>query len=390
MKNVAIIITKLNGGGAERSAANLSIELSKKYNVVLVVFDGRNITYPYEGTLIDLQITSSNNSVSRIINMIKRIVALKKIKKKYNISCTISLLEGPNLVNVLSRVNDKVIISVRSLLSSLPLRKFRIKSIVYSSMKADLTISLSEMVRQDLISNFGIPDTKVKTIYNHCDADLLHSLVRDTPKPSFIDDKSVYIATMGRLTHVKGQWHQIRAFKEVLKQIENAKLLIVGEGELEKDLKDLADKLGIADKVIFTGYIKNPHIVLQYSEMFIFSSLSEGLGNVLLEALAFNMPIVSVDCVAGPREILAPDTNIHSTAKSMELCKYGILVPAMDNDHFNPVDELTPAEKELSRAIVRMHQDEELREKYSRCAQKRIMDFDAEKIIESWDFAISS
>ena len=54
MDSIAIIITKLNGGGAERTASNLSIELSKRYNVYLIVFDGTNISYPYKGTLIDL------------------------------------------------------------------------------------------------------------------------------------------------------------------------------------------------------------------------------------------------------------------------------------------------------------------------------------------------
>lgn len=78
MDTIAIIITKLNGGGAERCASNLSIELSKIYNVILIVFDGRNITYPYEGTLIDLHIKDSNNFIEKVINVIKRVRLVKK------------------------------------------------------------------------------------------------------------------------------------------------------------------------------------------------------------------------------------------------------------------------------------------------------------------------
>ena len=82
MENIAIIITKLNGGGAERCASNLSVELSRKYNVFLIVFDGRNITYPYKGTLIDLKIADSGNFFTRSVNVLRRASAVRKIKKK--------------------------------------------------------------------------------------------------------------------------------------------------------------------------------------------------------------------------------------------------------------------------------------------------------------------
>lgn len=389
MDNIAIIITKLNGGGAERCASNLSIELSKKYNVVLIVFDGNNITYPYKGNLIDLNLVDSNDTFHRTINVLKRVKAVKKIKKEYNISCSISLLDGPNLVNVMSRVSDKVIVSIRNRLSSEYVGKVRRKLIVYSSKKADLTVALSKMVEKDMNEEFGIQQKKLTTIYNHCDPELLHSLVIDAVKPDFICNDKVYFVTMGRLNIQKGQWHLIRTFKKVLVDIPNAVLIIMGTGELDIQLKKLVDQLGIEDHVIFTGYIENPHIVLQYSEIFVFPSLFEGLGNVLLEALAFNMPIISADCIAGPREILAPNSDLSIQLKDYEIAEFGILVPPMDKNNFDSQSDLTHEEQQLCSAMILLHIDENLRKKYSQFATKRVSDFTKNKIISEWERVIN-
>ena len=148
MDNIAIIITKLNGGGAERCASNLSVELSKKYNVYLIVFDGSNITYPYAGTLINLDIVDSHNTFSRIINVIKRVHAIKKIKRDNHIKCSVSLLDGPNIVNVLSKGKEKVIVSVRNRLSGENVGRLRRKLIQLCSKYSDITVALSKMVKK--------------------------------------------------------------------------------------------------------------------------------------------------------------------------------------------------------------------------------------------------
>lgn len=389
MENIMILTSKLNGGGAERCASNMSVELSKNFNVFLVAFDGNNVTYPYGGTFIDLKIKNTTNYVKKIINVFRRIIAVRKIKKRNNISCAISLLDGPNIVNVLSRKNEKTIVSIRNMLSSENTNILRKKMICYCSKKADKTVALSKMVKLDLIKNFDIPEKKIITIYNHCDPVLLHKLIEKEPKPKFIENNYIYIVTMGRLNVQKGQWHLIRAFKKVEETIPNAKLVIIGEGELKEKLEKLVTDLKLDGKVIFAGYIPNPHIVLKYSEIFVFPSIFEGLGNVLLEALAFEMPIISTDCVAGPREILAPDSDLLSSAQEIECEKYGVLVPKMDYGNFNSLDELTKEELIMAEAIIKLHENEDLRKKYSSLSKERIKNFSPDKITNEWESCIS-
>lgn len=384
MKNVAIIITKLNGGGAERCASNLSIELSKIYNVKLIVFDSTNITYPYAGELISLDISSSNGLVQKVVNVIKRVLKVRKIKKEHNIDCAISLLDGPNIVNVLSTCGERTIVSVRNMLSHEPMNVFRKLMVKYTSNNSDVTVSLSEMVKNDLIKSFGIAQNKITTIYNHCDAQLLKSLAKDSTTGLNVDSDKVNYVTMGRLNNQKGQWHLIRAFKKVVESISNAHLYIMGEGELEQPLKVLIRELGLDNSVTLTGYIKNPHSIYEKCEVFVFPSLFEGLGNVLLEALAFDMPIISCDCEAGPREILAPNTDLCIKASDIELAEYGVLVPVCDGEHFNSTDLLTHAEKCLADAMICLHNDFELREKYTAKARERMEKFNKNVIMEDW------
>ena len=124
--------------------------------------------------------------------------------------------------------------------------------------------------------------------------------------------------------------------------------------------------------------------------MFVFSSLFEGLGNVLLEALAFNMPIISTDCVAGPREILAPKTNLDKKTADIEYAEYGVLTPTLDQNHFEAKSELTEAENLFADAIINLNCDKKLRDTYRRTAQERIKCFDKNVIIEQWYMCINN
>jgi glycosyltransferase involved in cell wall biosynthesis len=287
MKNIAIIITKLRGGGAERVASNLSIELEQNYNISLIVFDGQDRAYPYGGKLFDLQLPAQKTSLKRIKNMFYRIKAVKKIKEEESIDCTISLLDGPNIVNLLSKRRDKVIVSVRNLLSSENMSILRKMTIKYVGNHSDKLVALSKLVKKDLANNFGISDNKMVTIYNSCDNARLLELSQSELGNKFkLESGCRYVVTVGRLTKQKGQWHLIRAFRKVVDIIPNAKLLILGEGELFDKLKLLSDELQLSDNIIFVGFVKNPHSIIRKCDIFVFPSLFEGLGNALIEALA--------------------------------------------------------------------------------------------------------
>lgn len=385
MKDLAIIISKLNGGGAERSASNISLLLSENYNIHMIVFDGSNIKYPYKGKMHNLNLPPSKN---KLVTLYKRIQLVRKIKKDNNIVASISFMDGPNLVNVLSRVEDKIYTSVRIRMSS-SRPQTGIKGLIGKSImkvighKSDKVIALSKGVEEDLVKNYHIKSDKVKVIYNPCDGELLLKISNEN-KIFSNSEKAPLVTTMGRLNSQKGQWHLIRAFVEVIKSYPNAKLCILGEGELKVKLEELAKELGISDNVRFMGFIEAPHAFVAKSDVFVFPSLFEGLGNVLLEAMACGVACISADCPSGPREILTGEFNENINLKMIEYAKYGVLVPVCGKNNFNSKTELSAEEKCLAEAIITLLKDEELRKKYENKSIIRCKDFEPIKIKNEW------
>lgn len=386
--NVAIIIPRLCDGGAERTAGHLSILLSKKHNVYLIVFDGEKITYPYDGELIDLKTPAAPNWKKRVVNLAYRIKRIREIKKERQIDRTISLLDGPNIVNVLSRVKDRVIVSIRNnpryrKKPGTVMEKVSEWTYKKALIKADCVVALSEGVRQSIIEDYAIQPNKVVTIYNPCDERILSYAAEGLEES--INDNEVIITTMGRLVPQKGQWHLLRAFPRVLEKCPDAKLIILGEGELESKLRGIAKALCIEDRVLFLGYIKNPHSVIKKSTAFVFPSVFEGLGYALLEAVGCAVPCVAADCDSGPREILAPGTEYGAEMKQFEVAQYGILTPSCGPGEMDAETPITEAEKQLADAIIYLLKDKALQERYRSASKKRILDFSPEQIAASWN-----
>ena len=104
----------------------------------------------------------------------------------------------------------------------------------------------------------------------------------------------------------------------ILKNKINFHLFIIGEGAELYNLKNLSKKLKLTKNITFTGKLNDPSTYYEEADIFILSSIYEGFGNVIVEALAFNCKVISSDCPSGPREIL-------------ENGKWGRLFPV--NDH---------------------------------------------------------
>jgi glycosyltransferase involved in cell wall biosynthesis len=116
--------------------------------------------------------------------------------------------------------------------------------------------------------------------------------------------KKNYIINIARLRKQKDHKTLLEAFQIFSKKNKKYKLLILGHGNLEYKLKQQCKKLGILDKVIFKGWVKKTEIYLKKSKIFVLSSVYEGLGNVLIDAINFNVPCISTNCPSGPSEIL--------------------------------------------------------------------------------------
>ena len=157
MKKVAFIIQHLTNGGAERTISNLSMILQGRCEVYLIIFDGSNVSYPYAGKMIDLALPPRDSLRGKVLNVIRRTWAIRKLKKRHQFDCVISFMFGSNVVNALSGHVGKTVTSARNYMSVYgtgPIARFKEK---YTAFKSDVVVSLSKMVGADLEHAFGVP-----------------------------------------------------------------------------------------------------------------------------------------------------------------------------------------------------------------------------------------
>lgn len=391
MKRVLFFTHSLVGGGAEKTIINLSEYINKNVkeieSYICVVYDNEKVhTETSNVVVLQNKTSQGTKKLFKIPVILRQIKELKKIKKDLNIDVCISFLPGADFLNVWSRGKEKVIVSVRnkeSFFASSILKKMYVKT---SYIKSDLIVAISERVKYDVINSFGIKAEKVKVIYNPAPNIMLSGKI-DEEFSRMFETKRVII-NAGRLTEQKGQRHLIKAFSEVVKVLPDAHLVILGSGELEDELKKLVEHFNISDKVHFTGFVYNPYDFISKAEIFVFSSIVEGLGNVLIETMACRVPIISTDCDCGPRELLAPGTDLNKSTSEIEFAEFGVLVPTCnDNNVFNCL-ELIPNEILLSKAILELLGNIEILQNYKDKSGERIKDFSIEKVINEWSSII--
>ncbi|ELZ36066.1 glycosyl transferase family protein [Halorubrum saccharovorum DSM 1137] len=121
--------------------------------------------------------------------------------------------------------------------------------------------------------------------------------------PWFQSDEPPVILGVGSLTPQKDFPTLVRAFNRLRSQ-QDARLVILGEGDRREELESLIQRYGIGDSVDLPGFVDNPFKYMKQADVFVLSSRWEGFGNVIVEAMACGTPIVSTNCPSGPAEIL--------------------------------------------------------------------------------------
>lgn len=356
MDNIMIISQSLTGGGAEKLAANLSLELSKSANITLVTFREDENEYSFAGNRININKAGGKGGIfAHVINAIRRIHDVKKIKRQIKCNCTVSFLPQTDYVNVLSHIKgEKHIIDVVSNMSFVYptgikrwFRKFVIN-------KADFVVTVSEGVRDDLIKNFSVTAEKSKTIYNSCDISAIKNdcMVGEEYKRIANQLPEKYICSMGSFRLAKGHWHLIKAFSTIESLIPDFKLVILGDGQYREKYKTLIERLGLTDRVVLPGFANPPYSIIAKSKLFVFSSVFEGFGHSIIEAISCGVPVLSTDCNYGAREIIAPNTDFRVKSNSFEKCEYGYLLPPFNMDDIDCSKQISELEKIMGTAIL--------------------------------------
>jgi glycosyltransferase involved in cell wall biosynthesis len=196
---------------------------------------------------------------------------------------------------------------------------------MYNAIAAKL-IMTAVAGKNDAVDNWRIREDKIEIIHNPQDISELRRRAAEAFDHEWLRDKKVpVIVGAGRLTRQKGFDKLLAAFKLVSDRRE-ARLLILGRGELEKDLRAIAKESGISDRVQFLGFQTNHIQYISRADLFVLSSIWEAMPMVVAETMAVGTPIVAFDCPSGPREMLddgecgflVPDQDVGRLAEAIE------------------------------------------------------------------------
>ncbi|HKG12267.1 MAG TPA: glycosyltransferase [Pyrinomonadaceae bacterium] len=360
--SVLLVTTVLGGGGAEKHLLRVANHLDRsrfRVSLALVKPEGE-----FESALApDVKKFHLNprREGSTTVRALRSVAPLRGLIERERPDLVFSVIDLVNLLSVYAARNasprPKVVLGVQTPLSIAydswhPVSKLILGLMPRMYPSADAVVALSKGVAEDLAALVPRTRGRVTVIHNAGVEPGVREMARE-PLPAGERPGGPLVVACGRLKPLKGFAHLIDALAEVRKTVP-AHLWIVGEGEQRAELERKVERLGLKGCVRLLGFRQNPYKYMAAADVFVLSSLFEGFGNVIVEAMACGTPVVATDCPYGPREIIRDGES-------------GILVEPASADS-------------LARGISRVLADAELKRRLAANGFERARDFEAEAI----------
>lgn len=353
-KKICIVVTSLNFGGAERSSATQSVIFSRLGYEVCIVTVQSGVAYKYSGSIFNLGDLKEKKDT--FIGRIQRLIKFKRFLKEENFDFIIDNRSRVQAYRefIVSRFIYKTptIYVIHSFEKSVAFTPYKwLNKLLYRS---EIMVSVSKTGMQKFKDLYKLRNSK--TIYNAFN-------FKDIIDQSrlIVDDLSLgkYIIFYGRIhNQSKNLTLLLEAYKSSNLLQQDIKMLILGDGEDLNLIKEYSSHLNLDDGIVFKGFVKNPFPYVKDALFSVLSSRSEGFAMTLPESLCLETPVISVDCKAGPKEIITNHFN-------------GILV-----ENYNA--------KELGKAMDIFVSNKKLYKKCKANAKQSVEKFSIERIAKDW------
>ncbi len=370
-KKVAIVINSLTTGGAEKFVLRFVEKTSDQFEFYLILLYNE-IKQPVRidpDRIFHLNQNEKSGNLSNFLKLPLLAFRVHKLLRVHKIDTVFSLLTRPNFISCFLKVigyQGKVLISERTCLTEYyatlgKTSAFIGKTLVkYLYARATFVIPNSQYSALDLKDHFGISESKIVYIPNFIDV----SAIPLPPSPGTVSGShSFTFIHIGRFRPEKNHKMLLDAFENI--RLPGCKLIVLGFGDMMRsEIMGQVGKSRKREAIRIVENETNPFKYLAESDCLVLSSDFEGFPNVILEALAWGVPVISTDCKSGPREILAPSSDFtYQLNDSIEFAEYGILTPVK-----NP--EL------LTASMEKLMTDADLYREYCTKSRVRARDFD--------------
>jgi glycosyltransferase involved in cell wall biosynthesis len=316
--SIGFVLDSLEGGGAERIMVELATRISMfGHSATLIVGDAtgpwRSLV-PRNVRIVDLK------AHSKLKHFLRLVAALRRER------ADVLLVTGPPSVaftlaaKAAGLVASAVVVRERSTPShGLSASRYRLANkpiLRFLYRYADRAVCLCEDARKDFLRTFLFAPEKVVTIYNAAAPNDERAAELPSAHPFFDDRDIPILLSVGRLAPEKDLITLLRAF-QAARARRPLRLIILGEGSERPKLEAFVATHGLSNAVSLPGFRRDAPTFLCRCDLFVLSSIYEGMPNALLQALMIGSRVVSMNCPSGPREILDDG-------------RYGQLVPVGD------------------------------------------------------------
>jgi len=364
LKKIIIFYPSFERGGVEIILLNLiNFFLKKKIEIVLITSNIKKDIFKnkkFKSRIVKKKpYAIIPDRISKALTASKLLIS--EIKKSDKNNTIILSLQGSSLAILVSKfLGFKIIVrNAEDAISSTFFAENKFQSLIILFLKiilynfSDKIISNSKGSGNSLRKIF-VKEKKIFPIYNpYLKKINIKSNVR----------RHNFLLSVGRLTKQKDFNNLILSFSYIKDQIPNYKLIIIGDGQLKVELQSLIERLDLKKRVILTGWKKNLKKYYLKSKLFILNSIYEGFGNVLIDAINYDLPIIATNCKSGPIEIV-------------DYGKGGFVIPIR-------------SPKLLSKKILFCINNYKFAQKKSKYAKKYIKKFDCEINCEKYFKLIS-
>jgi glycosyltransferase involved in cell wall biosynthesis len=236
---------------------------------------------------------------------------------------------------------------------------FHLQSHTFSQWKyrqIDGFIAASEAIKKIMIHD-GIASDRIDVVHDGIDVDkIAHRPPADLHAEYWLPHGVPVIVNVGALVGHKGQKYLIDAMPLVLREVPEAHLIIFGEGDLRAPLEKQIKHLNLTKRILLPGFREDVLSLMKTADLFVMSSVTEGLGSAVLDAMAMGHAVVGTEAGGIPEAVVPYET--------------GLLVATSDA-------------KPLAAAIVKLLKNPELRKKYGEAGRRRVAEhFGVDRLVE--------
>lgn len=374
---VAHIVHSMGGGGLEKVVSKIVNANNTKITHTIIAFNNEK-KYDVNCEFKYLYGTKTSNKIIKIFRFLRLKSKLRKIQKELKFDVVVTHGFIPTMLSLSIFKRSKRIFVVHNSMN-LERTSF-IRKIVanwwYPKIlrKVDKVVTVSKGVATEMSNLYKFDESIVKVIYNPVEFPQIYNKEQK--------NDVLHLLIVARLIHEKLHFVLLGAVKKMILEGFKIRLTICGSGFLEGEVRDFIDKESLSNNVTLLGFQKNIIDFYDESDIFLFASKSEGLGNVLLEAASRGLVLVSTDTLYGPREIIDDSSDYSELINTYRVCDNGVLVKRFATDNS---EELVEA---FCEALKFIYNDAELRRKLSVNAVLRSENFKLERFESEWNLLL--